>query len=69
MFVLNSSGEARERIWPLIDFEKDRNSKDNKEREEKRRKAKERQQKLMAEFASKQKQFMENMETNDPSAG
>lgn len=32
---------------------------EHREREERRRRAKERQQKLMAEFANKQKQFME----------
>lgn len=42
---------------------------ESKEREERRRKAKERQQKLMAEFASKQKQFMERaMETEEGSS-
>ncbi|XP_045478273.1 E3 ubiquitin-protein ligase Ubr3 isoform X3 [Harmonia axyridis] len=61
--------EARERIWPIIENDKGKNPNDNKEREDRRRKAKERQQKLMAEFASKQKQFMENMETNDTPPG
>lgn len=42
----------------------ERKEREERERAERRRKAKERQQKLMDEFASKQKQFMEKaMET------
>jgi len=44
--------------------EDEQREKENREREERRKRAKERQQKLMAEFANKQKQFMEKaMET------
>lgn len=52
-------------MWPKQQ-ECEEEQKENREREERRRRAKERQQKLMAEFASKQKQFMEKaMESED----
>ncbi|XP_044253038.1 E3 ubiquitin-protein ligase Ubr3 [Tribolium madens] len=58
--------ETRIKLWPSQE-ERDeaKRQKENREKEERRRRAKERQQKLMAEFASKQKQFMEAMETDD----
>lgn len=63
--------ETRMKLWPTQE-ERDaaRKQRENKEREERRRRAKERQQKLMAEFATKQRQFMEKaMETDDNSDG
>ncbi|KAF5282499.1 hypothetical protein FQR65_LT14269 [Abscondita terminalis] len=58
--------ETRNKIWPpQPECEEEQKRRENKEREERRRRAKERQQKLMAEFASKQKQFMERMETDE----
>ncbi|KAI4457238.1 ubiquitin ligase e3 alpha-related [Holotrichia oblita] len=57
--------ETRNKLWPKQQ-ECEEEQKENREREERRRRAKERQQKLMAEFASKQKQFMEKaMESED----
>lgn len=61
--------ETRERLWPRKpeEGEAERREREERERGERRRKAKERQQKLMEEFASKQKQFMEKaMETGEP---
>nr|CAD7197122.1 unnamed protein product [Timema douglasi] len=58
--------ETRNRLWPRKqeECEEEQKEREAKEREERRKKAKDRQQKLMAEFASKQKQFMEKaMET------
>ncbi|XP_068083669.1 E3 ubiquitin-protein ligase Ubr3 isoform X2 [Anabrus simplex] len=60
--------ETRNRIWPRKqdEGEEEQKEREAREREERRRRAKERQQKLMAEFASKQKEFMERaMETDD----
>lgn len=59
------------RLWPSQEErEEAKKQKENKEREERRKRAKERQEKLMAEFANKQKQFMEKaMETDDSSEG
>jgi len=60
--------QTRERLWPRQpeEGEAERREREERERAERRRKAKERQQKLMEEFASKQKQFMEKaMETED----
>lgn len=53
--------ETRNRLWPRMqECEGDeQREREHREREERRRRAKERQQKLMAEFANKQKQFME----------
>lgn len=53
--------ETRNKLWPRMQEceEDEQREKENREREERRRRAKERQQKLMAEFANKQKQFME----------
>ncbi|GLV32959.1 Ubr3 ubiquitin ligase [Carabus blaptoides fortunei] len=51
--------EAKQRLWPpQQESEREQKQRENKEREERRRRAKERQQKLMAEFASKQKEFL-----------
>lgn len=52
---------TKEKLWPKKQEERDeeREEREAREREERRRKAKDRQQKLMAEFATKQKQFME----------
>lgn len=49
--------------------EDEQKQRESEEREERRRRAKERQQKLMAEFASKQKQFLEKMETDEGASG
>lgn len=60
--------ETRNRLWPRKpeEGEEETREREAREREERRRRAKERQQKLMAEFASKQKEFMERaMETDD----
>lgn len=53
--------ETRNKLWPRMQEceEDEQRERENREREERRRRAKERQQKLMAEFANKQKQFME----------
>lgn len=52
--------ESRNKLWPRMqDCEDEQREKEHREREERRKRAKERQQKLMAEFANKQKQFME----------
>ncbi|CAH0564545.1 unnamed protein product [Brassicogethes aeneus] len=63
--------ETIQKLWPSEqEREEAKKQKENKEREERRRRAKERQQKLMAEFANKQKQFMEKaMETEESEAG
>lgn len=68
MFVVHRENvkETRNKIWPRKqeEGEEEQKAREAKEREERRRRAKERQQKLMAEFATKQKQFMERtMET------
>lgn len=58
--------QTRERLWPRQpeEGETERKEREERERAERRRRAKDRQQKLMEEFASKQKQFMEKaMET------
>ncbi|XP_015603280.1 E3 ubiquitin-protein ligase Ubr3 isoform X2 [Cephus cinctus] len=59
--------ETRNKLWPRMqECEDEQRARENREREERRRRAKERQQKLMAEFANKQKQFMEKaMETDE----
>lgn len=57
---------ARDKLWPRHpeEGEQERREREEKERTERRRRAKERQQKLMEEFASRQKQFMQRtMET------
>ncbi|KAJ8946859.1 hypothetical protein NQ318_006769 [Aromia moschata] len=63
--------ETRMKLWPSQEErEEAKKQRENKEREERRRRAKERQQKLMAEFANKQKQFMEKaMEADENAEG
>ncbi|XP_076228505.1 ubr3 ubiquitin ligase isoform X4 [Nomia melanderi] len=52
--------ETRMKLWPLTQVcEDQQRERERCEKEERRRRAKERQQKLMTEFANKQKQFME----------
>ncbi|XP_054287000.1 E3 ubiquitin-protein ligase Ubr3-like isoform X1 [Macrosteles quadrilineatus] len=71
-FCRDNVVQTRERLWPRQpeEGEAERREREEKERAERRRKAKERQQKLMEEFASKQKQFMEKaMETEDEALG
>lgn len=57
--------ETRNTLWPKMrNYEDEQREKELQEKEEKRRRAKERQQKLLEEYANKQRQFMENaMET------
>jgi E3 ubiquitin-protein ligase UBR3 len=50
---------TKERLWPKTKSDDELEAKEAREREERRRRAKERQQKLMAEFKTKQRQFME----------
>ncbi|XP_012142217.1 ubr3 ubiquitin ligase isoform X3 [Megachile rotundata] len=58
--------EARSKLWPRMqECEDKQREREHQEREERRRRAKERQQKLMAEFASKRKQFMEKAMKTD----
>ncbi|XP_014216341.1 E3 ubiquitin-protein ligase Ubr3 [Copidosoma floridanum] len=58
--------ETRNRHWPRMqECEDEQRERENREREERRRRARERQQKLMAEFANKQKQFMEKAMESD----
>lgn len=62
---------ARQRIWPNLVTKNPSNSPNSNkipamDKEERRRKAKERQMKLMAEFASRQKAFMEQSMKMDP---
>ncbi|XP_014242045.1 E3 ubiquitin-protein ligase Ubr3 isoform X2 [Cimex lectularius] len=59
---------TREKLWPRHpeEGEEERREREERERTERRRRAKERQQKLMEEFASRQKQFMaQAMETDE----
>ncbi|XP_072747592.1 E3 ubiquitin-protein ligase Ubr3 isoform X3 [Anoplolepis gracilipes] len=63
--------ETRNKLWPRMQEceEDEQRERENREREERRRRAKERQQKLMAEFANQQKQFMEKaMKTDEAGA-
>ncbi|KAL6258401.1 hypothetical protein P5V15_010359 [Pogonomyrmex californicus] len=63
--------ETRNKLWPRMQEceEDEQREKENREREKRRRRAKERQQKLMAEFANQQKQFMEKaMKTEEAGA-
>ncbi|XP_043683976.1 E3 ubiquitin-protein ligase Ubr3 isoform X1 [Vespula pensylvanica] len=58
--------ESRNKLWPRMqDCEDEQREREHREREERRKRAKERQQKLMAEFANKQKQFMEKAMKTD----
>ncbi|CAH1395459.1 unnamed protein product [Nezara viridula] len=59
---------TRDKLWPRHpeEGEEERREREERERTERRRRAKERQQKLMEEFAFRQKQFMEKaMETDE----
>lgn len=61
--------ETRGCLWPpKEDGEVEAKRKELADREARRRRAKERQQKLMAEFANKQKQFMEATKESDNSS-
>lgn len=61
-----SVNDIRKKLWPpQQDSEREQKQKENREREERRRRAKERQQRLMDEFASKQRAFLETMETDE----
>lgn len=55
-----SINETRNKLWPRMqEYEDEQREREHREREEKKRRAKERQQQVMADFANKQKQFME----------
>lgn len=65
--MLNTKGEQlindlRKVIWPKEASEERKLANEEAEKEERKKRAKERQDKLMAEFASKQKAFLKNME-------
>lgn len=65
-FLRDCIRETKERLWPRRAEEEgsEAQAREAMEREERRRRAKERQQRLIEEFASMQKQFMEKaMET------
>lgn len=54
--------DTKNKLWPKKQsYEEEERDKENREKEERRKRAKERQQKLMAEFANKQKQFMDKV--------
>ncbi|CAG0912404.1 unnamed protein product [Notodromas monacha] len=57
----------RSKLWPKASREEQQERARQVDRDERRRKARERQQKLMAEFASKQRQFMEKTRETDES--
>ncbi|XP_076160459.1 ubr3 ubiquitin ligase isoform X2 [Ptiloglossa arizonensis] len=58
--------DTRNKLWPRMQKCEDKQrEREYREREEKRRRVKERQQELMAEFANKQKQFMEKAMKTD----
>lgn len=62
--------EIRQRLWPnQREKQAEQKAKENKEKEERSKRARDRQQKLMQEFAHKQKKFMEqtaeDMECDD----
>ncbi|KAG5894127.1 hypothetical protein JTB14_004065 [Gonioctena quinquepunctata] len=63
----NCIQETRMKLWPSQEErEEAKKQRETKEREDRRKRAKDRQQKLMQEFANKQKQFMErSMETEE----
>ncbi|GIY97040.1 e3 ubiquitin-protein ligase ubr3 [Caerostris extrusa] len=66
---LSAIQNIRQKIWPQkIDVESSPSS-ENMDKSERRRRAKERQQKLMAEFASKQKAFMQKAMETDSKEG
>jgi E3 ubiquitin-protein ligase UBR3 len=61
--------QMRRALWPRAKKEEEEERARQLDREERRRKARERQQRLMAEFASKQRQFLEkSKETGEPSS-
>lgn len=61
--------ETRLKLWPpQQESEREQKQRENKEREERRRRAKDRQQKLMAEFATKQRQFLATAMANEEAA-
>ncbi|XP_046390043.1 E3 ubiquitin-protein ligase Ubr3 isoform X2 [Ischnura elegans] len=69
---LENVKSTRDKLWPRKkeEGEDEKKEREEKEREDRRRRAKERQQKLMAEIASQQRQFMESaMETHDEEMG
>ncbi|KAF8771573.1 E3 ubiquitin-protein ligase Ubr3 like protein [Argiope bruennichi] len=66
---LNAIQNIRQKLWPRkVDVNASPSS-ENIDKEERRRRAKERQQKLMAEFASKQKAFMQKTMETDSKEG
>lgn len=71
--MLNQKGEQlindlRKVIWPKEASEERKLANEEAEKEERKKRAKERQEKLMAEFASKQKAFLKNMEAEAAAA-
>lgn len=65
----NNIKETRLKLWPpQQESEREQKQRENKEREERRRRAKDRQQKLMAEFATKQRQFLATAMANEEAA-
>lgn len=66
----DSINETRNQLWPRMqEYEDEQREREHREKEEKKRRAKERQQQVMAEFANKQKQFMEKaMEIDEAEA-
>ncbi|KAK0089869.1 hypothetical protein PV325_004892 [Microctonus aethiopoides] len=70
MNLKQTIAETRNKLWPRTkECEDAQREREHREREERRKRAKERQQKLMAEFANKQKQFMKKaMETDEAGA-
>lgn len=59
--------QTKDRVWPKTKSEEELEAKDAKEREERRQRAKDRQQKLMAEFKHRQRQFMEKAKETEGS--
>lgn len=61
----NSIVETKNKLWPRMqECEDEQRERELREKEERRRRAKEHQQKVMEDFANKQRQFMEKaMET------
>ena len=51
--------QTKDKVWPKTKSDEELEANDTKEREERRQRAKDRQQRLMAEFADRQRQFME----------
>ncbi|XP_058794286.1 E3 ubiquitin-protein ligase Ubr3 isoform X2 [Phymastichus coffea] len=62
--------ETKNRLWPRVqDIEAEQREKENSEKAERRKRAKERQEKLIAEFVNKQKQFLEKAMETDEAGG